>query len=69
MEFNFGSFTNVQATSSVQPRLKPWEIHKVKFSGARVRKIPRKLIQFLKPVLMEKMDIMKNLFSSLPMTN
>ena len=36
MEFNFGSFTNVQATSSVQPRLKPWEIHKVKFSGARI---------------------------------
>ena len=34
-EFNFGSLATTQATSNAQPRLKPWGIYPVKFSGAR----------------------------------
>ncbi len=35
MAFNFGSLATTQATSTTQPRLKPWNIYPVKFSGAR----------------------------------
>ena len=31
-EFNFGSLATTQATSSAQPRLKPWGIYNVKFA-------------------------------------
>lgn len=33
--FNFSSLAETQATSNVQPRLKPWGIYPVKFTGAR----------------------------------
>lgn len=33
--FNFGTLATEQATSSTQPRLKPWGIYSVKFKGAR----------------------------------
>jgi hypothetical protein len=52
-EFNFGSLATTQATSSVQRRLKPWDIYNVKFSGARIdtvqgKKDPSKSYTILK---------------------
>lgn len=41
-EFNFGSLATTQATSSVQQRLKPWDIYPVKFTGARIETIQGK---------------------------
>lgn len=41
-EFNFGSLATTQATSTVQRRLKPWDIYPVKFSGARIETIQGK---------------------------
>lgn len=38
-EFNFGELSTIQATSNAQPRLKPWDIYNVKFSGARIETI------------------------------
>lgn len=40
--FNFGSLAATQATSNVQPRLKPWGIYPVKFTGARKETIKGK---------------------------
>lgn len=40
--FNFGSLAATQATSNVQPRLKPWGIYQVKFTGARKETIKGK---------------------------
>lgn len=40
--FDFGSLATTQATSSVQQRLKPWEIHTVKFAGAHIESITGK---------------------------
>lgn len=40
--FNFGSLATTQPTSSIQQHLKPWNIYKVKFVGARVETITGK---------------------------
>lgn len=41
-EFNFSSLATTQATSNAQQRLKPWNIYKVKFAGARKETIKGK---------------------------
>lgn len=51
--FNFSSLATTQATSSAQPRLKPWGIYNVKFAGARKeviqgRKDPNATYEILK---------------------
>lgn len=37
--FNFGGIANVTGVAKVQRRLKPWDIYKVKFDGARIDEV------------------------------
>lgn len=41
-EFNFGSLATTSAVSTSTPRLKPWNIYDVKFSGARIDEVAGK---------------------------
>lgn len=41
-DFNFGSLSTIQATSTTKPRLKPWNIYNVKFAGARIESVQGK---------------------------
>ena len=51
--FNFGGIANVTGVAKVQRRLKPWDIYKVKFDGARIDEVkgtkdPDKVYRILK---------------------